>query len=120
MLALIGILYYDIFAEEKQGCVPFPHIFCCRSAADRGVDFLYGCTGVRKVVQLAAGVYQLCNKPAPFYNKSGEAYLECHHVEWIARGGADEVYNAGALCPNCHRKMHVLDEPDDIAKLKDI
>lgn len=68
----------------------------------------------------AAGVCQLCNKPAPFYNKSGEAYLECHHVEWIARGGADEVYNAVALCPNCHRKMHVLDEPDDVVKLKDI
>lgn len=72
------------------------------------------------VKERAAGVCQLCNKPAPFYNKSGEAYLECHHVEWIARGGADEVYNAVALCPNCHRKMHVLDEPDDVAKLKDI
>lgn len=72
------------------------------------------------VKERAAGVCQLCNKPAPFYNKIGEAYLECHHVEWIARGGADEVYNAVALCPNCHRKMHVLDEPDDVAKLKDI
>lgn len=72
------------------------------------------------VKERAAGVCQLCNKPAPFYNKSGEAYLECHHVEWIARGGADEIYNAVALCPNCHRKMHVLDEPDDVAKLKDI
>lgn len=72
------------------------------------------------VKERAAGVCQLCNKPAPFYNKNGEAYLECHHVEWIARGGADEVYNAVALCPNCHRKMHILDEPDDVAKLKDI
>ena len=72
------------------------------------------------VKERAAGVCQLCNKPAPFYNKSGEAYLECHHVKWIARGGADEVYNAVALCPNCHRKMHVLDEADDVAKLKDI
>lgn len=72
------------------------------------------------VKERAAGVCQLCNKPAPFYNKNGEAYLECHHVVWIARGGADEVYNAVALCPNCHRKMHVLDEPDDVAKLKDI
>lgn len=72
------------------------------------------------VKERAAGVCQLCNKPAPFYNKSGEAYLECHHIRWLARGGADEVYNAVALCPNCHRKMHVLDEPDDVAKLKDI
>lgn len=72
------------------------------------------------VKERAAGVCQLCNKPAPFYNKSGEAYLECHHVEWIARGGADEIYNAVALCPNCHRKMHILDELDDVAKLKEI
>lgn len=72
------------------------------------------------VKERAAGVCQLCNRPAPFYNRSGEAYLECHHVEWIARGGADEIYNAVALCPNCHRKMHVLEEPDDVAKLKDI
>ena len=72
------------------------------------------------VKERAAGVCQLCNKPAPIYNKRGEAYLECHHVEWIARGGADEIYNAVALCPNCHRRMHVLDEPDDVAKLKDI
>lgn len=72
------------------------------------------------VKERAAGVCQLCNKPAPFITRAGEAYLECHHVEWIARGGDDEVYNAVALCPNCHRRMHVLDEPDDVAKLKDI
>lgn len=63
---------------------------------------------------------QLCNKPAPFYNKKGEPYLECHHIVWIARGGADEVYNAVALCPNCHRKMHSLDEPADVAYLKKV
>ena len=34
--------------------------------------------------------------------------------------GADEVYNAVALCPNCHRKMHSLDEPADVAYLKKV
>ena len=72
------------------------------------------------VKERAAGVCQLCNKPAPFYNKSGEAYLECHHVVWIAKGGADEVNNAVALCPNCHRKMHILDDPEDVEKLKEV
>lgn len=52
----------------------------------------------------ANGVCQLCNKPAPFYNKNGEPLLECHHVVWIARGGMDEPSNAVALCPNCHKK----------------
>ena len=72
------------------------------------------------VKERAAGVCQLCNKPAPFFNKKGEAYLECHHVVWIARGGADEVYNAVALCPNCHRKMHILDEKSDVEYLKKV
>ena len=45
------------------------------------------------VKERAEGICQLCNKPAPFYNKKGEPYLECHHIVWIARGGADEVYN---------------------------
>lgn len=39
---------------------------------------------------------------------------------WIARGGDDEVYNAVALCPNCHRKVHVLDDSSDVASLKEI
>ncbi len=74
---------------------------------------------VSKIVkERAAGICQLCGNPAPFYNKAGEPYLECHHVVWIARGGADEVNNAVALCPNCHRKMHNLDELDDVEKLK--
>lgn len=72
------------------------------------------------VKERAAGVCQLCNKPAPFFNKKGEAYLECHHVIWIARGGADEVFNAVALCPNCHRKMHILDEKGDVDYLMKI
>lgn len=70
------------------------------------------------VKERAAGVCELCGKPAPFYNKSGEPYLECHHIVWIAREGADEITNAVALCPNCHRKMHSLDEPTDVEKLK--
>lgn len=72
------------------------------------------------VKERADGICQLCNKPAPFYNKKGEPYLECHHIVWIARGGADEVYNAVALCPNCHRKMHSLDEQADVNYLKEI
>lgn len=68
----------------------------------------------------AAGKCQLCQQPAPFLNKSGEAYLEVHHIEWLANGGADTLENTVALCPNCHRKMHVLAHPKDLAKLKQV
>ncbi|MCH5250576.1 MAG: HNH endonuclease [Lachnospiraceae bacterium] len=75
-------------------------------------------TLVSNIVKIrAAGVCQLCNKPAPFYNKNGEAYLECHHIIWLAKGGADEINNAVALCPNCHKKMHILEDVHDIEYL---
>ena len=61
----------------------------------------------------ANGVCQLCNEAAPFSNKSGQPYLEVHHVVWLARGGEDNLENTAALCPNCHRRMHVLDSDLD-------
>lgn len=65
----------------------------------------------------AHGICQLCGNSAPFYSKSGDPYLECHHIVWIARHGADELDNAVALCPNCHRKMHILNNEKDIEYL---
>ncbi|APC78881.1 TPA: HNH endonuclease [Clostridium botulinum] len=66
----------------------------------------------------AKGICQLCNKSAPFNNKGGEPYLETHHIEWLSRGGSDTIDNTAALCPNCHKKMHVLDMESDIKILK--
>ena len=56
----------------------------------------------------ANGICQLCEQEAPFSRKDGSPYLECHHIEWISNGGSDTIENTVALCPNCHRKMHVL------------
>lgn len=61
----------------------------------------------------AHGICQLCGKPAPFKDKSGKPYLESHHIVWLSEGGADSVENTVALCPNCHRKMHVLNSSAD-------
>jgi hypothetical protein len=57
----------------------------------------------------AGGHCQLCGAPAPFRAKGGRPFLEVHHIHWLSRGGADTPQNTVALCPNCHRKMHVLD-----------
>lgn len=46
-------------------------------------------------------------------------FLEVHHVKWLAKGGSDTVNNVVALCPNCHRKMHLLSRPVDIKKLEE-
>ncbi len=61
----------------------------------------------------ANGHCQLCEQPAPFLNNDGKPYLETHHIDWISKGGPDTINNTVALCPNCHRKMHVLDNEED-------
>lgn len=68
--------------------------------------------------RLANGICQLCDQPAPFKDNKGLPYLETHHIQWLARGGEDTVYNTVALCPNCHKRMHILDTEADKAKLK--
>jgi 5-methylcytosine-specific restriction protein A len=65
----------------------------------------------------AHGICQLCGKPAPFNDKDGRPYLESHHIVWLSKGGDDSVENTVALCPNCHRKMHVLNSSADRALL---
>ena len=66
----------------------------------------------------ARGKCELCKQPAPFNNASNKPYLESHHIVWLARGGADRPENTVALCPNCHRKMHVVNDAKDIRKLQ--
>ena len=67
--------------------------------------------------QRANGVCQLCNTPAPFVDRDGKPYLETHHVIWLSQGGADSIENTVALCPNCHRKMHIMNLEKDVKKL---
>lgn len=66
----------------------------------------------------ANGLCELCRKPAPFTNASNEPYLESHHIVWLAHGGPDSLENTVALCPNCHRKMHIVNDAKDVKKLK--
>lgn len=63
------------------------------------------------------GICDLCNNPAPFKDKKGKPYLESHHVKWLADGGEDTIENAVGLCPNCHKKMHVVNDPADVRAL---
>ncbi|MDX7997959.1 HNH endonuclease [Xenorhabdus sp. Reich] len=67
--------------------------------------------------RVAKGICQLCLSPAPFCNERGEPYLETHHIVWLSKGGADTIENTVALCPNCHKKMHILDAEEDKRQL---
>lgn len=66
----------------------------------------------------ADGICQLCNLPAPFKNHNGDPFLEIHHIVPLAEGGQDIIENVAALCPNCHRKMHELNLPADVVRLR--
>ena len=52
--------------------------------------------------------------------RTGQSYLESHHIKPRAQGGHDSLDNVVALCPNCHRKMDVLDAENDREKLFEI
>ena len=58
------------------------------------------------VLRRAKGHCECCNSPAPFVMPDGTPFLEVHHLRTLADGGSDRVFNAVALCPNCHRQMH--------------
>jgi len=60
----------------------------------------------RYALRVADGLCQGCGDEAPFIDKSGEQYLEVHHIEPRSSGGADEPNNVIAICPNCHRRVH--------------
>jgi predicted HNH restriction endonuclease len=60
----------------------------------------------RWVASNAKGRCEACEKPAPFTGADGLPFLEVHHLKTLAEGGSDQISNAVAVCPNCHRELH--------------
>lgn len=72
-----------------------------------GVAQFVRCPLVRAwTLDRAQGRCECCGAEAPFMDDEGEAFLESHHVKWLAQGGDDTPENAAAVCPNCHRMLH--------------
>ncbi len=68
------------------------------------------------VLLRAAGICEKCGSPAPFISRSGQPYLEVHHIESLEGGGNDSIYNTAAICPNCHAEVTRGIDADDINK----
>lgn len=58
------------------------------------------------VLANAKGFCEACANQAPFFTDDGSPFLEVHHVKMLADEGSDQITNAVALCPNCHRRFH--------------
>ena len=58
------------------------------------------------VLARSEGRCEGCGSPAPFKRRSGEPYLEPHHILRVSDGGPDSPDAVIALCPNCHRRVH--------------
>lgn len=66
------------------------------------------------VLRQARGRCECCGKRAPFTSLDNIPYLEVHHLHLLAEGGSDTPENAVAICPNCHRELHLGVKKDEI------
>lgn len=73
---------------------------------------------MKEALFCANGKCELCGQQAPFNDANGNPYLEIHFIHWLSEGGMPIPENTVALCPNCHTKIHILNDPQDINKLK--
>lgn len=58
----------------------------------------------------ASGTCECCQSSAPFESDGGLPYLEVHHMLRLADDGPDDPGNVAAVCPNCHRALHLSKE----------
>ncbi|WP_427814821.1 HNH endonuclease (plasmid) [Enterococcus sp. 22-H-5-01] len=65
----------------------------------------------------ANGICELCGIQLDFKDKEGRPFLETHHIKWLSMGGEDTIENTAALCPNCHKRMHIKNDSTDVEKL---
>ena len=72
----------------------------------------------KRVMFYAKGICELCGEKAPFRTKDGVPYLEAHFVDWLSEGGSPTIDNVVALCPNCHKKIHLLNLSEDVERLR--
>jgi 5-methylcytosine-specific restriction protein A len=67
------------------------------------------------VLKNANGKCEACDSDAPFILPDSFPFLEVHHMIPLALGGPDTIDNTIAVCPNCHRRVHLSKDKDRFA-----
>lgn len=86
-------------------------------AISKSIEYYRNPYVIEYVKLRANGHCELCGNLGPFQAENSLPFLEVHHIKWLANNGDDTIENTTALCPNCHRKMHVINDKNDIDKL---
>jgi hypothetical protein len=95
----------DLVKTEKPGI------------AEQRIRYLYSQAPARnkKLVEnlqeMYSGKCQICLWDP--VNKYGNSLCEGHHIQWLSRGGSDELSNMVLVCPNHHSAIHRTDAPLD-------
>lgn len=93
VLKLVNSQYAEAAPEKRNKTI--------QSYLDRGVSV------TNALKSLLGAKCQVCGW-AGFKKKSGESYIEAHHITQLseAKKGSLCTDNVVLLCPNCHREMH--------------
>ncbi|ALP39393.1 hypothetical protein ASL14_26315 (plasmid) [Paenibacillus sp. IHB B 3084] len=71
------------------------------------IDMSYA---ANQALERASGICELCGAMAPFNHSNGTPYLETYKIK------ASE--HVAAVCPNCRKKLEILELPGDIIYLQ--
>jgi predicted restriction endonuclease len=70
---------------------------------------------VNELQDLYDGQCQLCLwHPRQNY---GHTLCHGHHIQWLSRGGDDQIANMILVCPNHHTAIHRIDAPFDFCDM---
>jgi hypothetical protein len=93
-----------------------------REVYSRRMDYLYETVDVhraRRNVEQLQELYQARCQLCLFdpYDRYRHRLCHGHHIQWLSRGGEDELENMILVCPNHHAAIHRDDAPFDYTDL---
>ena len=99
----------DLIEDEKPGIAEERRNYFYKQAPTRNKNL------VEELQTTYSGKCQICRwNPVQDY---GKQLCQGHHIQWLSRGGLDEIRNMILVCPNHHSAIHKLDAPLDYGNL---
>ena len=110
-MLLLGdqIAVKQLVRDEKPGIAEQRAVYLYSLAPTRNPGL------VEELQRIYEGRCQICLwHPRKDYNYS---LCQAHHIQWLSRGGEDELTNMALVCPNHHAAIHRVDAPLDFRDL---